>query len=287
MNETTKFIFENALGKITFAYESDFWITEIDGLSSVDVDISESRSSNQVGASLASQSIQPRTIPIDGCIYEPLALNRDSLIGTVAPGIHSTLTVIDNGKSWFLDVVPTQTPNIAPGNGLQHFQMELYSPYPYWRSSEAVGAEIAGITKLFRFPFYTGGTWRISEYSNSFFKTVTNTGNVPIEFRVTFTARGELRNPELYHMGSRKRIKILKTMTTGERMVVSTIYGSRGIVNISAGGASSNGYKYLSKENRLDMAILPGENIFRIDAEENRENLGVRIDAPQGVRSGV
>lgn len=287
MNETTKFIFENALGKITFAYESDFWITEIDGLSSVDVDISESRSSNQVGASLASQSIQPRTIPIDGCIYEPLALNRDSLIGTVAPGIHSTLTVIDNGRSWFLDVVPTQTPNIAPGNGLQHFQMELYSPYPYWRSSEAVGAEIAGITKLFRFPFYTGGTWRISEYSNSFFKTVTNTGNVPIEFRVTFTARGELRNPELYHMGSRKRIKILKTMTTGERMVVSTIYGSRGIVNISAGGASSNGYKYLSKENRLDMAILPGENIFRIDAEENRENLGVRIDAPQGVRSGV
>ncbi len=287
MNEKTRFTYENAIGKITFAFESNFWITDIDGVSSVEVDIADSRSSDQVGSSLASQSVQPRTIPIDGTIYEPLRLNRESLISVIAPGVASILTAIDNGQSWYLDVVPKKTPDIMPGNGEQAFQMELYSPYPYWRSTASVATQIAGLTRLFKTPFYTGGKWWISKFSDSYFNTITNTGNVPIEFRVTFAARGELRNPELYHVGSKKRIKLNKTMVAGERIVVSTIYGERGVVAYTAGGVASNGYNLLKRGAKLDMAILPGENLLRIDAEQNRENLTVQVEAPRGVKSGV
>lgn len=287
MNETTKFVYENSIGKLTFSFESAFWITDIDGVSSVEVDISDSRSSDQVGSSLASQSVQPRPIPVDGVIYEPLNINREALISVIAPGVPSVLTVIENGKSWYLNVVPRKTPDIMPGNGEQAFQMELYSPYPYWRSTESIATQISGLTKRFKFPFYTGGTWKISEFSDSYFNTITNTGNVPIEFKVTFSARGELRNPELYHVGSKKRIRLLKTMTAGERIVVSTIYGERGVVAITASGVATNGYNLLARGMKLNMAILPGENLLRIGAEQNRENLTVRIEAPRGVKSGV
>lgn len=287
MNETTRFIYENSIGTITFAYDSPFWITEIDGISSVDIDISASRSVRQIGSSISEQSVQPKVIPIDGAIYEPLDANRAKLIDVIAPQQPATLTVIQGGESWYLDVVPQKTPNIMPGNGEQYFQMELYAAYPYWRTTASYASQIAGLIAMFKFPFFTGGNWWISKYSDSYFTTITNRGNVPIEFKVVFTARSELVNPELYHVDTQKKILIRKTMIAGERIVVSTIYGERGVVAISANGVVTNGFKLLSVDSDLDMSLLPGDNLLRIDAAQNREGLSVRIEAPEGVKSGV
>lgn len=287
MNETTIFVYENTIGTLTFAYDSPFWITELDGVSSVDIDISESRSTGQVGSSISEQSVQPKKLPIDGCIYDPLDANRAKLIDIIAPQIPATLTVIQGGESWYLDVVPTKTPSIMPGNGLQHFQMELYAAYPYWRTTASYATQIAGLIAMFKFPFFTGGNWWISRYSDSYFNTIVNKGNVPIEFNVVFAARSELVNPELYHVDTQKKILIRKTMIAGERIIVSTIYGQRGVVAISANGVVTNGFKYLSVDSDLDMSLIPGENLLRIDAAQNREGLSVRIEAPEGVKSGV
>ena len=69
-------------------------------------------------------------------------------------------------------------------------------------------------------------------------------------------------------------------------MTVSTIYGHKGVVCTSASGEVSNGFKYLSVDSDLSMTLRPGSNLLRIDAV-NREGLGVRIEAPEGVKSGV
>jgi hypothetical protein len=75
-------------------------------------------------------------------------------------------------------------------------------------------------------------------------------------------------------------------MIAGERVTVSTIYGHKGVVCTSASGEVSNGFKYLSVDSDLSMTLRPGSNLLRIDAV-NREGLGVRIEAPEGVKSGV
>lgn len=288
MNENTKFIYESALGALTFEYESAFWITEIDGVSSVDVDISASRSVRQVGSSISDQSVQPKVIPVDGAIYDPLEANRDRLLSIIAPQAPATLTVVQNGESWYLDVVPQKTPDIMPGNGVQAFQMELYAAYPYWRTTASYATQIAGLDPLFEFPFFTGGEWWISKYTDSYFSTIENKGNVPIEFTVVFTAMSELANPELYHVDTKKRILIRKNMIAGESVIVSTVYGQQGVVAVSANGVSTNGFKLLaSSGNDLDMTLLPGVNLLRHDAAKNREGLSVSIRAPKGVRSGV
>lgn len=287
MNETTRFIYENSIGMVTFERDSSFWIAEIDGVSSVDVDISESRSVRQVGSTISEQSVQPRVIPVDGVIYDPLTANRRRLIDVIAPQVPATLTVLQGGESWYLDVVPQKTPNISPGNGLQNFQMELYAAYPYWRTTASYALQVSGLVAMFKFPFFTGGTWWISKYSDSYFSPVENKGNAPIEFQVVFTAQSQLTNPELYHVESRKKILIRKTMVTGEKVIVSTVYGERGVVAVSTSGVATNGFRLLSVDSDLDMALLPGENLLRIDAAQNREGLSVRIEAPEGVRSGV
>ncbi|MEE0681380.1 MAG: hypothetical protein ACLVML_00760 [Candidatus Gastranaerophilaceae bacterium] len=287
MNENTVVIYENALGKLEFRHESAFWISDISGASSVDVDIAESRSAMQIGSSIEGQIVQPRSITIDGAIFEPLAANRKRLIDIMSPQVPSILTVIGNGESWYLDVVPERTPDITPGNGVQMFQLRLRAAYPYWRTTASYAAQVTGISPLFRFPFSTGGTWWISRFSDNFFATVTNQGNIATGFRAIFVARSALSNPELHHVDSGKRILIRKSMAAGDMITVSTVHGSKGVVCTSAAGGVTNGFRYLSADSNLSMSLLPGPNLLRVDAGVNREGLSARIEAPMGVRSGV
>ena len=287
MNENTVFLYENAIGAIRFAYDSPFWLEDIEGISSVEVDISQSRSNEQVGSSTTGRSVQPRIATLTGSIFEPLDINREQLIAVFAPKVPSTLTMIDNGESWYLDVEPLLTPDPTPGNGIQKFQARLHAAYPYWRTSAAYAKQVAGLTPLFKFPFSTGGKWWISKYSDNYFSTIENKGNVPVEFRVTFSARSALSHPEIYHVDTGRKIRINKSLTAGEKIIVSTVYGQKGVVCIGASGETSNGFKYLSIDSDLSMALMPGSNLLRIDAQSNREGLGVRVEAPEGVKSGV
>lgn len=286
MNENTIFIYENTIGRLVFQYGGQMWITDVDGMSSVEIDIAESRSTMQVGSSITSQNVRPRSFTMDGAIFEPIAAQREHLLNVIAPQIPATLTIRQGGEEWYLDVVPEKTPEITAGNGVQFFQTRLRAAYPYWRTTASYATQIAGLVAMFKFPFNTGGSWWISRYSDSYFAAIENRGNVPVEFRVTFTARAALDNPELYHVDTGKRILIRKSMIAGERVSVSTIYGHKGVVCTSASGEVTNGFKYLSVDSDLSMTLRPGSNLLRIDAV-NREGLGVRIEAPEGVRSGV
>lgn len=286
MNENTVFIYENTIGKLVFQVDSPLWITDVDGMSSVEIDIASSRSTMQVGSSITSQSVRPRSFTMGGALFEPIAFYRERLLRIMAPQVPATLTIEQNGESWYLDVVLEKTPEITPGNGVQYFQVKLYAAYPYWRTTASYATQVAGLNALFKFPFNTGGTWWISKYSDSYFTSIENKGNVPVEFRVTFTARAALVNPELYNVDTGKRILIRKSMIAGERVSVSTIYGHKGAVCTSASGEVSNGFRYLSVDSDLSMALKSGSNLLRIDAV-NREGLSVRIEAPEGVKSGV
>ncbi len=285
MNEKTIFIYENKIGSLIFKYDSPLWITDIDGVSSVEIDISESRSPMQIGSIVTNESVKPRSFTLDGVTFDPEGY-RDEIIKIIAPQVPSTLTVVQNGESWYLDVIPKKTPEITPGNGLQAFQVSLYAAYPYWQTTKSHSSQIAGLIALFKFPFLTGEKWWISKFGESFFSTLENQGNVPIGFQVTFTARSATENPELYHVDTGKRILLRKSMVAGEKIVVSTIYGKKGVVCTSTNGEVSNGFKYLSVDSDLSMSLVPGSNLLRIDAT-NREALSVRISAPEGVKSGV
>ena len=286
MNENTTFIYENTIGRLVFQYGGQMWITDVDGMSSVEIDIAESRSTMQIGSSITSQNVRPRSFTLDGAIFEPIAAQRERILNIIAPQIPASLTIKQGGEEWYLDVVPEKTPEITAGNGVQFFQTRLRAAYPYWRTTASYATQIAGLVAMFKFPFNTGGSWWISRYSDSYFASVENRGNVPVEFRVTFTARAALDNPELYHVDTGKRILIRKSMIAGERVSVSTIYGHKGVVCTSASGEVTNGFKYLSVDSDLSMTLRPGSNLLRIDAV-NREGLGVRIEAPEGVKSGV
>ena len=173
------FEYITANNAVSFSEDSDFWITGIDGLSSNEINISETQGVNQIGSTRSSQSVRPRDLTVTGVLFGNLKENRRTLLSCVSPMIPAHFFIHEDGESWYLEGTPKRTPVMEETAEIQQFQFILHCPYPYWRTADDANTLLAGIKALFRFPFYTGGKWYISKYEASAFKRVLNDGTSP------------------------------------------------------------------------------------------------------------
>lgn len=272
---------------IVFAETSPFWITNISDQSSNTIEISETQSAGQIGSTLTSMAVQPKTLTITGVIMSKARENRAALLACIAPCKMARLTCSQNGTEYYLEGTPKKTPEIADGDIAVDFQFAFHVPYPFWRSVQNTSSQIAGLTPLFRFPFFTGGIWQISQFSESLFATVANNGDIPIGFDLIFNAVTEVQNPQLYHVEQGSYLKINKTLAAGEKMHISTAYGRKGAIYEHTDGSRENGFRFLDPASDLNITLSPGTNTLRYTADNNRAGMRVIITAPKGVLSGV
>ena len=78
MNKHTVVTYTAAGRSVTFYAHphSPLWITALSGASANEVTVSESQSAGQVGSSIGSLSVQPRTLTVEGAIRADLEANR-------------------------------------------------------------------------------------------------------------------------------------------------------------------------------------------------------------------
>lgn len=269
------------------ALDGAMWITSMDGVSGNKINIAETQGTTQVGSTLSSQSVQAKDITIEGAVLCDVEKNRRGILDCILPGVEGRLTFTQGGESWYINGVPSSTPEFSDGSVLQQFQFTLHCPYPYFRSTEDSSAQIAGLNKLFSFPCDLAGSWYISQYSGSLFAVVENGGGVAMGFSVIFTALTDVTNPEFYHVERGAILKINKLVPAGEKITISTLYGSKGVTIMQADGTSINGFKYLDIASDLNLQLDPGANTIRCDALNNREGLRVQIIMPRGVTPGL
>ena len=138
-----------------------------------------------------------------------------------------------------------------------------------------------------RFRCSTAGSWYISQYRQSLYTTVVNTGNQETAFTLDLRATARVLNPMLWHNGTRTFIRLNKEMLPGERAVISTEEDKLGCTYYGADGSEQDGFRWMDYDTDWWMTLAPGDNVLRLTAEEGRENLTVTITAPKGVASNV
>ncbi|MBN2997578.1 phage tail domain-containing protein, partial [Ruthenibacterium lactatiformans] len=230
------FEYITANNAVSFSEDSDFWITGIDGLSSNEINISETQGVNQIGSTRSSQSVRPRDLTVTGVLFGNLKENRRTLLSCVSPMIPAHFFIHEDGESWYLEGTPKRTPVMEETAEIQQFQFILHCPYPYWRTADDANTLLAGIKALFRFPFYTGGKWYISKYEASAFKRVLNDGDVAIDLTVELKAMAQVQAPEVLLVETGSMLRITKTLQAGESFTISTVYGSKRVIYRHADG---------------------------------------------------
>lgn len=255
---------------VIFDYSGGFLINKPTGIDSVSVSLSQAKGINQTGATIQSTNIQPRPVNISGYIVGDMQNGKkEKLISVIRPDIGGKLYADD----YYLNVYPTATPSIEAKEHSAKFQFSLLAAYPYWCKDDSASATLAGIRKLFKFPWNLTKPYRFGQLFQEQFLNIPNRGQVPVPYRATFIANGDVENPRITNATTGKFILVNKTLVSGERLVVDITH-DKTTVTSSVDGDCRGALSLKSNLFLLDV----GDNILKPEASSGLANMQIDID---------
>ena len=274
--------------QIRFAVDSDFWLTNLTGDDGMDLGITETQSTGQIGTTVIGTSVGSRSITATGAILKNLDANEKVMKQLLSPGAEGRWVKQVGQDRWYLETIVKRSPDISGGENRLNFQFSLHAAYSYWRTEEQLNTLLGGLEATwFPTPVSTAGSWYISRYKQDLYTTVRNTGNTQTGFSLILVASARVVNPMIWNNGTRTFIKLNKELESGDRAVISTQESSRGCTLQHGDGTQEDGFRYMDVDTDWWMTLEPGDNVLRLTADSGRENLTVTIAAPKGVASNV
>lgn len=268
-----KFIYKNSQGQeLIFGLDSEFLLKTIGGISENNIDLSASRSIGQVGETITGKNVQKKSITIDGIINGNVEINRERLLNIIRPKDNAKLICILNDyESYYLDITPTMTPFVSNEDCASDFQFVVNAAYPYWKNTEGSLTRLTGIEPLFRFERNFSGTWKVGQTIVSEFINVNNPGSETIGVEFVLRARTVLRNINIINVNTLEHFSINYTMQPFEIIRIKTGFNQKSI-NSSING---NIIKHVDLLNSTFLQLSPGDNIFKVIVDENKEGLDI------------
>lgn len=269
LSKTFRYVNENG-ESITFTYSEGFLINKPIGIDTLQVSLSQATGIDQVGATIQSANVQPRPVIVSGIIVgEFQSNNKEKLLSVIRPDLTAKFYADD----YYLNVRPTSTPTIDPTAKFAKFQFSVLAAYPYWQMDENAKVELSAIEYGFKFPWNISKEYFFGRIIEAQFFTISNRGQLPIPFTVTFFARGDCVNPKITSVNTGKFLAINKKIIAGERVVVEITH-ERTYVTSSSDGDIRGALSLKSTLNRLEV----GDNILKLEADEGKRQLEVSID---------
>ena len=269
LSKTFRYVNDNG-DEIILDYAHGFLINKPAGIDTVQVSLSQAQGINQTGATVQSVNVQPRPVNVSGRLVGDFQdENKINLVATVRPDIGGRLYADD----YYIVVKPTATPTVSPAPRFADFQFSILAPYPYWQKDDSVQASLSGVEPRFKFPWNVSRPYRFGEVIKKQFINVTNGGQVPVPFTVTFIALDAVTNPKITDVATGKFLLLNKSMVAGERLDVEITH-DRTYVTSSADGECRGALALTSSFFRLGV----GDNVLKPEADSGRDNMQVDLD---------
>lgn len=254
---------------VTFSLKSGLIITDFSLLSGLPVTISTSQSISQIGGTVESQLIDPRSSTIKGFIRGNGVEGKRRLLSVIRPLEKAKILV--NGQ-YSMDVYVSDTPAVERENMFPQFEFGVTAPYPFWQSTAETAVPMAGIAGRFQFPWNLTQPYKFGDLISSYFTSIYNAGQVPTGFELEIYASGAAENPRFEDIETGDMLKINKSLDAGERITISTT--NDGLTAISNVAGDIEGL--IDIDSTL-FSLRSGDNVIRYDADSGRENLTVSI----------
>ena len=163
-------------------------------------------------------------------------------------------------------------PNVYP----MRAQISLICPDPYFEALDEVVTEMSDLISKFRLPFHIPvGPFKISEKSNSYFKTVTNNSDGYSGADFVFYAASAVVNPYIENVNTGEKMGLNMTMQADDTVVIKTQRGQKRMTLIR-GETEINVSNYKIRPFTF-LQLAPGENLLKRGAESNVSGLYVSI----------
>lgn len=277
-----RLIFTNNRGRsIELKNSGPFLLTKIGGTGSPKTTLLTSKAPNQDGKSYHGSLLEERILPIEGAIegdsIEDVYRKRKELCSMFNPKVPGTLTYINDFGEYKIDCVIEDSPVFKERTAnIQDFLIQVYCPKPYWLNIEEYKEEIAAWIGDLEFDLEISEEgMQFGHRENSVIVNVNNIGDVKCGMRIELTALATVVNPSLLNVNTQEFIKVKRTLTAGDKLVISTYFANKR-VELIKNGITTNVFNYIDL-NSTFLQLEVGDNLLRYDADSGAYNLDVAI----------
>lgn len=267
--------YENDIGSVDFSVASGFVVEQATSYGAQNVDFDTTRSNRAIGETLQHQSVSPKTLTIRGTLLGDCAAARDQMNHVLAPLAKGRL-IYNNTSS--MEVYVKTSPDIERYSANARFSVSFYAPFPYWVEKDKVNQVLVGYEPQFQFPWNISvpNPFYLSKLAQVGYVTVTNEGEAPVGWTISFLALSAVKNPFVQSIDTGETVKVLKTMTENETLSISTEGEELTVTLTAADGTETDGFQYLDIDS-IPFLLALGENHIKTDAEEGGAGLRASI----------
>lgn len=271
-----KLVYENDIGSVTFnAGSPGAYIEKVTSYGAQNVEFQATKSNREIGEVLQHQNVSPKTITLKGSINGQSDALREQLNHVLAPLAKGRLIYNDEFE---LEVYVKSSPDIDRQPYGAKFSFSLYAPFPYWMEKEQKNQTLVGYTPEFMFP------WNLSDPSPFYlsraaqvgYVTVNNDGEAQADWTISFYAVSAVKNPYAQSLDTGEKVRMLKTLSAGQTLTVSTEGEELTVTLTAADGTVSDGFEYLDIDS-VPFRLALGENHIKTDADEGGTGLRASI----------
>lgn len=239
-------ILENANGdQLSFAQNSPFTITEIEGLNPPDATINMSEIALIDGALFNSAKLNMRTMNIAFAIEYAAAANRIEVYKVLKSKQY--VKVYYNGsyrQVWIEGYI--ESINITYFEMKQIVTCCILCPSPYFKDAQNMVDDLMNVIKSFHFPFASTADPELvmGYYSNAIGITIENDGDVECGLIIQLYARSAVSNPKIFDYVTSDYFGIKYDLQRADLVTIDTRKGEKS-VTLLRGGVETNLFNYI------------------------------------------
>lgn len=274
-------IYENYKGEtITFTYKPPFVLSICDGFHEVVGTVNSVSSAYGIGTTWNGTSIGQRDLTIKGVITENIQENRLLLFDLFPLDTEGTLYYYEGNIERKIKCVVEKVSIPEKGGYTRDFSISLICPNPHFSAIEATILSMATWTAAFKFPLQiphdVGIKFGIKNTTSM--GTTENETDIDYGMTITFKANDTVVNPYLFNVNTREIMQIEKTMSAGDKIIITTHIDNKNIIFISASGDTEENINYLKMYGSVYLQVPSGSNTFRSGADSGEDNLETTIE---------
>ncbi len=277
-----KITFINAMGEqITFDTK-EYRLLKLSGTGAVQTDIQTQKSPFQDGRTYLSNALEPRTIDMEIGIFaqdkEVLFAKRRLISRIFNPKLGPGRLIYEYyGGIKEIEAISELAPAFATGsenetNTFQRALITLLCPSPFWldpgENTVEIVTWIGGMTFPLTFPT------KFSTKAKEPRRLITNSGDVPTPVEIGF--KGPATNPKITNLSTGEYIQVLKTIYSGETLIITTDFGNKRVEIEDTDGNRSNAFHYIDL-NSVFWSLEPGDNLIEYSSDDPSEPAAVYI----------
>lgn len=216
--------------------ESNYQVTNIDGLNPTKANINTNKVVNMDGAMFKSSKLDMRNIVITLKVKGDIEKNRINLYQIFNVGKKSKLYYSNETRSIWVECY---CENIITNlfSQTEEMQISLICPSPFLSNIEKAVSDLSKVVKKFSFPFSLPAEGSVlSGIDLDKTTTILNSGEGETGLIITIYSRGEeVENPIIFNAGTGEAFKLETVLNDSDFIVVNTNKGNKSVIKYSNG----------------------------------------------------